>query len=140
MPKQPPTQIVSRLRRNAARVRGHANLLVGDEAERRLKELADEIDQQAAALGAGDTPSTEEATASKTEEQYAPSLVIAQTSDAGPTQEASHPTAETDELEQRIRERAYYLWEADGRRAGRDRHYWEQAELQIRLEPDAKAE
>lgn len=30
-------------------------------------------------------------------------------------------------LEDRIRERAYYLWEASGRPAGRDEEFWQRA-------------
>jgi hypothetical protein len=37
-----------------------------------------------------------------------------------------YPPADT-EREQRIRERAYLLWEADGRPHGRDVEYWERA-------------
>ena len=35
------------------------------------------------------------------------------------------PAAET--LEHRIRERAYYIWEASGRPSGRDEEFWQQA-------------
>ena len=38
------------------------------------------------------------------------------------------PQKNTPERENRIREREYYLWEADGRPEGREREYWEQAE------------
>jgi Protein of unknown function (DUF2934) len=38
------------------------------------------------------------------------------------------PQKNTPEHENRIRERAYYLWEADGRPEGREQEYWEQAE------------
>ena len=34
-------------------------------------------------------------------------------------------------LDQRIREQAYYSWEADGGPPGRDSHYWEQAQRSI---------
>ncbi|WP_061167422.1 DUF2934 domain-containing protein [Caballeronia hypogeia] len=33
-----------------------------------------------------------------------------------------------------IRERAYYLWEADGRPEGRDQHYWHLASSQLLME------
>jgi hypothetical protein len=36
--------------------------------------------------------------------------------------------------EQHIRERAYHLWDADGRPHGRDQEYWERAELLTRME------
>jgi hypothetical protein len=36
--------------------------------------------------------------------------------------------------QQRISERAYHLWEADGRPHGQDREYWERAELLERME------
>jgi hypothetical protein len=38
----------------------------------------------------------------------------------------SHPATDA-EREQRIRERAYLLWEADGKPHGRDVEYWERA-------------
>jgi Protein of unknown function (DUF2934) len=38
------------------------------------------------------------------------------------------PQKNTPERESRIRERAYHLWEADGRPEGREQEYWEQAE------------
>lgn len=36
-----------------------------------------------------------------------------------------------EELERTIRERAYVLWEADGRPEGRDMDYWRQAEQEL---------
>ena len=38
------------------------------------------------------------------------------------------PQKNSPDRENRIRERAYQLWEADGRPEGRDQLYWEQAE------------
>lgn len=38
------------------------------------------------------------------------------------------------EAEQRIRTRAYHLWEADGSPHGRDREYWDRAEILDRME------
>ena len=38
------------------------------------------------------------------------------------------------ELEQRIRERAYALWEADGRPEGKADEYWERAREMIAAE------
>ena len=35
--------------------------------------------------------------------------------------------ADEDRSEDRIRQRAYALWEQEGRPEGRDRHHWEQA-------------
>ena len=37
-------------------------------------------------------------------------------------------------MEERIRQRAYYLWEASGRPQGRDRQFWAQARELIALE------
>jgi hypothetical protein len=41
--------------------------------------------------------------------------------------------------EQRIRERAYHLWEADGRPDGRAEEYWERAEALLGLDGDPTA-
>jgi hypothetical protein len=41
--------------------------------------------------------------------------------------------------EQRVRERAYHLWEADGRPHGRDVEYWERARELIGMEDSAGA-
>lgn len=41
--------------------------------------------------------------------------------------------------EARIRERAYHLWEADGRPHGREREFWERAEELIGMEENATA-
>ncbi len=38
-----------------------------------------------------------------------------------------NPLDPSPEHEQRIRERAYHLWEADGKPHGRDAEYWERA-------------
>jgi hypothetical protein len=129
MPKPPPAQIVSRLRQKAARARGHANLLVGDEAEARLKELADEIEQRAAALSSGDIPVTDEVISFHIDEQRPVAM------------SSSTSTAENEtKREDRVRDLAYHLWEADGRPEGRDQHYWEQAEIQIAAETDAPSD
>jgi hypothetical protein len=127
MAKQPPAQIVSRLRQKAARARGHANLLVGDQAEQRLKELADEIEQRASALGAEAALATDEAMPSRTDYQGAVTATA-----------TIQTNANEYEREHRIRERAYYLWEADGRRPERDEYYWKQAEMQIAAESGAE--
>ena len=42
------------------------------------------------------------------------------------------PAAEM--LEERIRERAYHLWEASGRPPGRDQEFWERARGLIAIE------
>ena len=44
-----------------------------------------------------------------------------------------------DGIEQRIRERAYLLWEADGRPEGREIDYWERARLSIGTDEPAQA-
>ena len=41
--------------------------------------------------------------------------------------------------EARIRERAYHLWEADGRPHGREREFWERAEELIGMEENPTA-
>jgi hypothetical protein len=43
------------------------------------------------------------------------------------------------DLETRIRERAYARWEEDGRPEGRDKEYWERARRFIEAEDDPKA-
>jgi hypothetical protein len=45
----------------------------------------------------------------------------------------------TPEREARIRERAYKLWEEDGRPEGRDAEFWERAEELIGMEENADA-
>ena len=42
------------------------------------------------------------------------------------------------DLETRIRERAYVLWEEDGRPEGRAEEYWERARRFIEAEEDPK--
>ncbi len=41
--------------------------------------------------------------------------------------------------EQRVRERAYHLWEADGKPHGRDKEFWERARELIGMEESAGA-
>jgi hypothetical protein len=48
-------------------------------------------------------------------------------------------TATDQEREQRIRERAYHLWEADGRPHGGETEYWERAQELIGMEESAGA-
>jgi hypothetical protein len=52
---------------------------------------------------------------------------------------ADNPLTDTPEREQRIRERAYQLWEADGRPHGRDQEYWERARELVAIEESAGA-
>ena len=40
------------------------------------------------------------------------------------------------DLEQRIRERAYQIWEQEGRIHGRDEHHWHMAKLELANAPD----
>lgn len=47
---------------------------------------------------------------------------------------SDNPLELTPEREHRIRERAYHLWEADGRPHGRDLDYWERARELIGME------
>jgi hypothetical protein len=44
-----------------------------------------------------------------------------------------------DDTEQRIRERAYHLWEADGRPHGQELEYWERARELIGMESNPTA-
>ncbi|HTI82594.1 MAG TPA: DUF2934 domain-containing protein [Acetobacteraceae bacterium] len=44
-----------------------------------------------------------------------------------------------DNREVRVRERAYHLWEADGRPHGREREFWERAEEIIGMEENPAA-
>jgi hypothetical protein len=41
------------------------------------------------------------------------------------------PEKNTPERVNRIRERAYHLWEADGSPEGREQEYWERAEAMV---------
>jgi Protein of unknown function (DUF2934) len=52
---------------------------------------------------------------------------------------SKNPLEDTPERVARIRERAYHLWEADGRPHGRDVEYWERARELVGMEenPDA---
>jgi hypothetical protein len=52
---------------------------------------------------------------------------------------ANNPLEKTAERDRRIRQRAYHLWEADGRPHGRDQEYWERAEFLIGIEDSAGA-
>jgi DUF2934 family protein len=46
--------------------------------------------------------------------------------------------ADAKDDEARIRERAYHLWEADGRPHGREREFWERAEELVGIECSAE--
>lgn len=48
-----------------------------------------------------------------------------------------NPLAIDPEHEQRVRERAYHLWETDGKPHGRDVEYWERARELIGMEESA---
>lgn len=50
---------------------------------------------------------------------------------------ADNPLIDTPEREQRIRERAYHLWQADGSPHGRDKEYWERARELVGMEESA---
>lgn len=50
-----------------------------------------------------------------------------------------NPLIDDPTREQRIRERAYHLWEQDGRPHGRDQEYWERARELIGMEENANA-
>ncbi len=50
-----------------------------------------------------------------------------------------NPLEDTPEREARIKERAYLLWEADGRPPGRDEEYWERARELVGMEASAGA-
>jgi len=52
---------------------------------------------------------------------------------------SDNPLENSPEREQRIRERAYHLWETDGRPYGRDLEYWIRAEELIAMEEHAGA-
>ena len=52
---------------------------------------------------------------------------------------ADNPLEPDAARERRIRERAYHLWEADGRPHGRDREFWERARELIAIEDNPGA-
>lgn len=52
---------------------------------------------------------------------------------------ARNPLAVDPEREQRVRERAYLLWESEGKPHGRDVEYWERARELIGMEESAGA-
>jgi hypothetical protein len=50
-----------------------------------------------------------------------------------------NPLAIDPDREQRVRERAYHLWETDGKPHGRDVEYWERARELVGMEESAGA-
>ena len=50
---------------------------------------------------------------------------------------SDNPLEQNDEREQRVRERAYQLWEADGRPHGHDVEYWERARELVGMQDSA---
>jgi hypothetical protein len=48
-----------------------------------------------------------------------------------------NPLAVNPDREQRVRERAYHLWETDGKPHGRDVEYWERARELVSMEESA---
>jgi DUF2934 family protein len=54
-----------------------------------------------------------------------------------PTALSSDEDESGSRLEQRIRERAYYLWELEGRQDGKAEEYWHRAAEQIRSDTQA---
>jgi hypothetical protein len=52
---------------------------------------------------------------------------------------SDNPLQNTAERDNRVRERAYHLWETDGRPHGRAQDYWERAEFLIGIEDSAGA-
>lgn len=51
----------------------------------------------------------------------------------------ANPLANDPDREQRVRERAYHLWEAEGKPHGRDVEYWERARELISIEESRDA-
>src|ERR1700710_2059389 len=49
----------------------------------------------------------------------------------------ANPLAVDPDREQKVRERAYHLWEADGKPHGRDVEYWERARELVGMEESA---
>jgi hypothetical protein len=52
---------------------------------------------------------------------------------------SNNPLLDNPRREQRVRERAYHLWEADGKPHGRDVEFWQRAREQIAMEESAGA-
>ena len=52
---------------------------------------------------------------------------------------SDNPLEMTPEREQRIRERAYHLWQADGEPHGQELNYWERARELVGMEESAGA-
>jgi hypothetical protein len=56
-----------------------------------------------------------------------------------PSKPVTNPLATNPEREQRVRERAYLLWESEGKPHGRDVEYWERARELIGMEESSGA-
>lgn len=54
-----------------------------------------------------------------------------------PAASSRNPLAFDPDREQRVRERAYHLWETDGKPHGRDVEYWERARELVGMEESA---
>ncbi len=52
---------------------------------------------------------------------------------------SDNPLEDNPDRDQRIRERAYYLWQADGCPAGNDHEYWERASELVGMSESAGA-
>jgi hypothetical protein len=52
---------------------------------------------------------------------------------------SDNPLVDSPDLNERIRQKAYFLWEADGCTYGRDVEYWERAEFLTRMKDSARA-
>ena len=51
----------------------------------------------------------------------------------------NNPLHDNPQREQRVRERAYHLWEADGKPHGRDVEYWQRARELVAIEDNGDA-
>ena len=79
--------------------------------------------------GSARREATGEGTARLTEQCSAPRNTV--------RRESGYPPKTDPAREQRVRERAYHLWEADGKPHGRDMEYWERARELIAIEDSA---
>lgn len=48
--------------------------------------------------------------------------------------------SDTDDLQERIRQRAYELWREDGQPEGKENEHWERAQSEIEGDPAEKSE
>lgn len=58
---------------------------------------------------------------------------------AAPRKSPANPLTSDPEREQRVRERAYHLWETEGKPHGRDVEFWERARELVGMEESAGA-